>query len=416
MNGVNTNIPKLRFPEYWQSGAWDDKPLNQLSTSIFDGTHQTPKYTLEGIPFFSVENLVSGKSNKFISRKDYLIATSKNKPEKGDVLITRIGNIGFSAVINWDYEFSIYVTLAVIKKTEKFDSYYLHSYLQSERYQTEIRSKSLLNAAPCKINMDELRKTRVLFPSLKEQQKIADCFSSIDELITVQNQKIETLKAHKKGLKQQLFPCDGETVPTLRFPEFRDTGEWQMKPLGDVAEIITGSTPKTAELDNYGGDKLFVSPADISDERYISQTKKTLSVKGFTKTRHVQANSILFVCIGSTIGKIAQNKVECATNQQINAVVPKKSFSGGFLYFYLDNEASKIAGIAGRQAVPIINKTLFSSVLLSFPTYKEQQKIADFLSSIDELISTKVEKIKALKTHKKGLMQQLFPSMDEGII
>lgn len=205
-------VPKLRFPEFRDAGEWKEKPLSKISTFIFDGTHQTPTYTEDGIPFFSVENIVSGKLNKFISREDYLTSTSKNKPEKGDVLITRIGNIGFSAIVDWEYEFSIYVTLAVVKKTDQFDSYYLHCFFQSERYQTEIRSKSLLNAVPCKINMDELRKTKVLLPSPTEQQKIADCLSSLDELITAQTQKLATLKAHKKGLMQQLFPAADEVA------------------------------------------------------------------------------------------------------------------------------------------------------------------------------------------------------------
>jgi len=199
-------VPKLRFAQFLDTEEWEEKPLSKISTSIFDGTHQTPKYTKEGIPFFSVENLVSGKLNKFISREDYLISTSKNKPEKGDLLITRIGNIGFSAIVDWEYEFSIYVTLAVVKKTDQFDSYYLHCFFLSERYQTEIRSKSLLNAVPCKINMDELRQTKVLLPTLTEQQKIADCLSSLDELIAAQTQQLATLKTHKKGLMQQLFP------------------------------------------------------------------------------------------------------------------------------------------------------------------------------------------------------------------
>jgi len=203
-------VPKLRFPEFRDAGEWKEEPLNKITTSIFDGTHQTPKYTEKGIPFFSVENIISGKANKFISREDYLTATNKNKPEKGDVLITRIGNIGFSAIVDWDYEFSIYVTLAVVKKSDKFASYYLHCFLQSERYQTEIRSKSLLSAVPCKINMDELRKTMVLLPSPKEQRKIADCLSSIDDLITAYTQKYDALKAHKKGLMQQLFPAVDE--------------------------------------------------------------------------------------------------------------------------------------------------------------------------------------------------------------
>ncbi len=200
-------VPRVRFKEF--EGEWLEKQLNEISTSIFDGTHQTPKYTEEGIPFFSVENIISKNKNKFISREDYLKATIKNKPEKEDILLTRIGNIGFSTIVDWDYEFSIYVTLAVVKKSEQFEPYYLHSFFQSDFYQKEIKSKSLLNAVPCKINMDELRKTKVLLPpdkDKKEQQKIARCIMPLEELIVGQTEKVKLLNEHKKGLMQGLFP------------------------------------------------------------------------------------------------------------------------------------------------------------------------------------------------------------------
>jgi len=199
--------PQFRFSEFENDKDWEISTLNEISSSVFDGTHQTPKYTDKGIPFFSVENIVSGRKNKFISREDYLYETRNNKPEFEDVLITRIGNIGTPKVVDWEYEFSIYVTLAVVKKSEKFDSYYLQAYIQSSRFQNEIRRRSLLKAAPCKINMDELRKCEVLLPSdKKEQQKIAKCISSADELIESQTKKIKALKKHKKGLMQQLLP------------------------------------------------------------------------------------------------------------------------------------------------------------------------------------------------------------------
>ncbi|MCD6366280.1 MAG: restriction endonuclease subunit S [Bacteroidales bacterium] len=201
-------IPRLRFPEFKDSGEWEEKKLENITDAIFDGTHQTPTYVEDGIPFFSVENIASGNKNKFISKEDYEKATSKNKPAKGDILITRIGKIGFSAIVDWDYDFSIYVTLACIKKSNYFNSYYLHCYFQSLTYQNEILSKSLLNAVPCKINMNELRQTKILLPSLPEQQKIASCLSSLDELIMAEAEKIEQLEKHKKGLMQGVFPID----------------------------------------------------------------------------------------------------------------------------------------------------------------------------------------------------------------
>ena len=120
----------------------------------------------------------------------------------------------------------------------------------------------------------------------------------------------------------------------------------------------------------------------------------------------------MFVCIGSTIGKVAMNKFECATNQQINSLVPNNENSSDFIYSNLELNAFKISGIAGNQAVPIINKTLFSSVKLKFPpTKEEQQKIASCLSAVDELITAQQEKIEQLQQHKKGLMQGLFPKI-----
>ena len=144
--------------------------------------------------------------------------------------------------------------------------------------------------------------------------------------------------------------------------------------------------------------------------RFVDQTKTTLTTEGFAETRPIRAGSVLFVCIGSTIGKVAQNIHDCATNQQINAVVPSSKHSDGFVYFALSFASDRIALLAGRQAVPIINKSLFSSVRLLVPKLPEQQRIASCLTSLDTLISLETQKLEALKTHKKGLMQQLFPS------
>lgn len=204
-------------------------------------------------------------------------------------------------------------------------------------------------------------------------------------------------------------------VPELRFPEFKNEGEWVEKKLDEVGEIITGNTPNTSEPINYNGNILFVSPADINDKRYLVDTKTKLSEVGFSKTRKIKENSVLFVCIGSTIGKVAQNKIECATNQQINSIVPFNEYSNDFLYSALEKSASKISELAGIQAVPIINKTQFSAIKLLFPKSKEQQKVASCFYSLDELIEAHKQKLDLLKNHKKGLMQNLFPQAGEKV-
>lgn len=195
-------------------------------------------------------------------------------------------------------------------------------------------------------------------------------------------------------------------VPQLRFQEF--DGEWELKKLGEIAKIITGSTPSTTIDEYYDGEKLFVSPADIQENRYVYTTKTTLTESGFNKGRKIKKGSVLFVCIGSTIGKVAQTTVECLTNQQINALEANKEFQNDFIYNLLENNGAKIKMLAGVQAVPQINKTDFSNFKYSIPSLPEQQKIASFLSAVDEKIQQLTRKATLLEHYKKGVMQQLF--------
>ena len=148
--------------------------------------------------------------------------------------------------------------------------------------------------------------------------------------------------------------------------------------------------------------------------RYIKLTKRTLSELGASESRVVPKYSVLFVSIGSTIGKVAQNFTECSTNQQINTVIPYENVVNSFVYYNLELRAPAIALIAGHQAVPIINKSTFSKVKLPFPKEREeQQKIADTLNSLDALITAHTDKLTALREHKQGLLQQLFPGEGE---
>ena len=196
-------------------------------------------------------------------------------------------------------------------------------------------------------------------------------------------------------------------TPQLRFREFE--GGWSIKKLSDVGKIITGSTPSTFVSEYYeNGIIHFVSPVDIGANRFITSTKTTLTDLGFSKTRHIRENSVLFVCIGSTIGKVAQTSQKCATNQQINAIECNSNISDSFLYSLLELKADRVKLLAGNQAVPQINKTDFSNFRFYFPKLPEQQKIASFLSDVDAKITKFTQKKAKLEEYKKGIMQKIF--------
>jgi len=204
----------------------------------------------------------------------------------------------------------------------------------------------------------------------------------------------------------QTLQSDTKMIPKLRFSGFSD--EWEEKSIGELGKIITGNTPSTLNRTFYSDDFMFVSPVDIENNRFVNNTKTKVSKSGFENGRKINEGSVLFVCIGSTIGKIAQSGAECITNQQINSIEANKYNSNDFIFFKLKYISKRIKLLAGSQAVPMINKTDFSMIRTSFPSLLEQQKIASFLGSIDKLIENLRNQKENLEFYKKGMMYKIF--------
>ena len=254
-------------------------------------------------------------------------------------------------------------------------------------------------------------------PESKEQQKIADCLSSVDELITSHTKKHEALKAHKKGLMQQLFPAEGETVPKLRFPEFRNSREWEEKKLKDIAEFYKGKGISKADISPNGSQpcirygELYTVYGEVIDD-VISRTD--LSPDNMFVSN---SGDVIIPSSGET--KIDIATAACVVQENIvlggDLNVIRSEQNGIFLSYYLNGALKyEIAKVAQGDTVVHLYKHNLENLDLALPPLpEEQQKIADCLSSVDELITAQAQKIESLKAHKKGLMQQLFPATDE---
>ncbi len=250
-------------------------------------------------------------------------------------------------------------------------------------------------------------------PSVTEQQKIAACLSSIDDLITAQSAQVAALKNHKKGLLQQLFPAEGETVPRLRFAEFKDTEGWEERQLKDICKI------------NPLVDKLPDSFVYIDLESVVDGTllrKKILNLKSSPSRaqRLLQFGDIIF----QTVRPYQKNNYFFQTKDSLDYVAStgyaqlRAYQSNGYLFQYLHNQrfVDRVLEKSTGSSYPAINSNDLFEILVEIPpSVKEQQKIAICLSSIDDLIQSAIERLATLKAHKKGLMQQLFPNSDAGI-
>jgi type I restriction enzyme S subunit len=252
-------------------------------------------------------------------------------------------------------------------------------------------------------------------PPIQEQQKIASCLSSLDELIEAHSQKLELLKDHKKGLMQNLFPQEGEKMPKFRFEEFE--GEWEEKKLGELSENIMYGM--NAAATDYDGKSKYLRITDIDEDSRAFNLDSVTSPNGKLEEKYlVRENDILFARTGASVGK------SYLYNKNDGIV-----FFAGFLirfniqkadsYFIFQQTLTEkfrdwVSITSTRSGQPGINAEEYKSFLISVPpTKKEQQKIASTLSSLDELITAQAEKIEQLKEHKKGLMQGLFPKMNE---
>ncbi len=240
-------------------------------------------------------------------------------------------------------------------------------------------------------------KLKIPVPNIKEQQKIASCLSSLDDLIAAQTEKLDGLKDHKKGLLQQLFPAEGETVPKLRFPEFVNDGEWEEDKLLNL--ITNVSPPKKLKSSQYESKGAFPI-IDQSQNRVAGWTNNENSL--------INGNFPLIVFGDHTcILKIVEYPFVQGADG-IKIFEGKKIIDTRYLYYALQHQ-------------PLLMKqyerhfSILKEKLINYPDYDsgEQQKIASCLSSIDDLIETQTEKIETLKDHKKGLMQSLFPTVNK---
>ncbi|WP_019720275.1 restriction endonuclease subunit S [Heyndrickxia coagulans] len=197
---------EVRLPGF--EGEWKTKKLKDLCTKIMDGTHATPNYTESGIPFYSVENVTNRdfSNHKYISYEEHLTISSRCKVEKGDILMTRIGSIGDAVLVDWDYESSIYVSLALIKTNEKILSEYLVHYMATDKFKKDILSKSLLSAIPQKINLVDIGRVNIYFPQdIQEQQAIAKILNDAEKEISLLEKELDNVRQQKKGLMQLLL-------------------------------------------------------------------------------------------------------------------------------------------------------------------------------------------------------------------
>ena len=385
-------VPKLRFPEFRGAAGWEQKNGNRLFDQINDRNPEP------GLPVLAITQEHGAIPRHMI---DYHVSVTEKSIESYKVV--QVGDFiislrSFQGGIEYSQYHGICSPAYVIlrKRGEGSDAYFKH-YLKTDRF-IQILTKNLEGLRDGKmVSYAQFSELLVPVPSIREQQKIAECLSSVDELIAAQARKLDTLKTHKKGLMQQLFPREGETQPRLRFPEFQNAGDWEDSTVEEI--IVTVTPPKKLQTSDYQSEGEF--PIVDQSQDYIC---------GWTNDGEAVIDKGLPVIVFGdhtcALKFIDRPFVQGADG--IKIFRPKRGIEIRFLFCAL--EANPVVQETYKRHFSVLKEKT-----LSFPDPKsgEQQRIASCLTSLDDLIAAQTQKLEALKTHKKGLMQQLFPSPEE---
>ncbi|QTP34023.1 hypothetical protein B7759_02629 [Burkholderia glumae] len=413
-------VPRLRFPEFREAGEWAVPELQEISMPVDErvGDRQlTPVSISAGIGFVPQAE----KFGRDISGNQYRLYTLVRD---GDFVYNKGNSLKFPQgcvydLQDWGEVAAPNVFICFRLKAGYENGFFRYCFeknahgLQLKKHITSgARSNGLLN-----ISREAFFGVRIPTPKNEEQQKIAEFLSSLDELITTEGQKLDALKARRKGLMQQLFPREGEPVPRVRFPEFWDAGEWEEKNLEELANRGSGHTPSKANPEYYGGGIKWVSLADSKrlDSGLISETEIEISEEGIKNSSAVlHPAGTVILSRDAGVGKSAIMASPMAVSQHFIAwSCNSDRLLNWFLYYSLQRSKPLFDRVATGSTIKTIGLPFFVEMRIMLPSLQEQQKIADCLSSIDDLIGAQSRKIEGLKIHKKGLMQQLFPVLDE---
>ena len=419
-------LPKLRFPDFRGTGAWTTETLGsiaRISTEKVGDKAAIPMSITSGVGLVSQMNkfgrIIAGSSyaNYLLLNKDDFAYNKSATKEFPEGFIALYSGDELAAVPN-----SIFTCFRI--KGESPVPQYLNYLFLGNLHGRWLRKFIEVGArahGSLSINENDLLALPVPLPSGKnsvaEQQKIAGCLSSVDDVIAAQARKLDALKTHKKGLMQQLFPREGETQPRLRFPEFQNVGKWEVRKLDDLAKRGSGHTPSKSHPEYYNGGIKWVSLADSKrlDNGLISETAVEISEEGIQNSSAVlHPGGTVVISRDAGIGKSAVMSEPMAVSKHFIAWTCKpRLLSNWFLYHLLQNTKPHFERAATGSTIKTIGLQFFADLAFRVPSLSEQQRIADCLSSLDKLIDAETKKLEALRNHKKGLMQQLFPTPED---
>ena len=357
---------------------------------IYDGTHQTPKYVDEGVPFYSVEHISKNdfSSTKFITEDIFQKECKRVSIEQGDVLMTRIGSVGVPKFVDWNVRASFYVSLALFKsKTEDIHMGWLSYYIQSPNIQRDIWRLTIHVAFPKKINLGDIGKIRMKLPSKSVQTSNYIILRSVDQKINLLTKKKEALETYKKGLMQKIFSQE------LRFKreDGTDYPEWKEAILLNICRKNSSGLSK-GDLTTHGSSEVYGAAGKL---------------EGYTDIETPRTSYVSIVKDGAGAGRVSLHLKNTSIIGTSDMIMPNEELVTPYFLYSTMSNIRWFKFIVG-STIPHIYFRDWKKETVLLPCLEEQKKIDSTLHRLGDKISTISNKIEAVQLLKKGLLQQMF--------
>ncbi|MBK8807600.1 MAG: restriction endonuclease subunit S [Bacteroidales bacterium] len=389
--------------------GWKNLTLGEVCIKITDGAHFSPKDDIAGLPMASVKDLyrygVNISSCRRIGKQDF--EDLKNQgcmPIKGDILIAKDGNTSLDTVcvFNQNDELVLLSSVAILRpNVNLISSDFLNYYFDNPVTRNFLKDNFRSGSAIPRVVLRDFRKVIIKVPDLNIQKKITNVLRSLDNKIELNLQSNQTLEEIAQALfKKMCLPKTDE------LPE-----GWRVKKILEIGKVITGKTPSSKTPEHFGEIMPFVTPTDFKNyTKIILSAYRFLSNDGIygLKSKVLPENSIIVTCIGSDMGKVGINKVECVTNQQINSIIANENLID-FLYYSLLNKYELLRNMAtGGSTMPMINKSQFEEIELIVPDKSVLENFQNILSPINEQIKNNIQEIQTLTALRDSLLPKLM--------
>ena len=397
--------PKIRFKGYQED--WEQRKLKEIANKVSEKNKNNE---------FS-EPFTNSAEQGIISQKDYFDREIVNNENLDGYYIVRNDDFIYNPRISVTAPVGpinrnrlgrngVMSPLYTVFRTHDIDNLYLEFYFKTTRWHRfmKLNGDSGARFDRFTISSTQFMEMPIPYPTLDEQQTIGKYFDSLDHLITLHQRKCEETKILKKYMLQKMFPQNGHSVPEIRFSGF--TEDWEQRKVSGITSSYSGGTPKAGTTEYYDGDIPFIRSGEI----YGNTTELFITEEGLNSSsaKMVHIGDILYALYGATSGEVSRAKLDGAINQAILAIIPNDEVNADFLVEWFRKEKTQITDKYLQGGQGNLSAQIIKDLIVTIPTCEEQNKIGEYFSKINHLITLHQQKCDELRNIKKFMLQNMF--------